>query len=295
MDKLTGLHVFTTVVEQRSFAAAADRLELSAPMVSKHIKALEQQLGARLLDRTTRRVSVTEAGQAYYQRSKTILEELAQADAAVAELSDKPRGILRLNVPMSFGLRHVVPHLTAFMAQYPALDVDLSLDDRYVDLVADGVDAAIRIGQLEDSSLVARKLGETQLMAVASPAYLAAHGTPQVPTDLQTHSCIHYKLSTLGRVWPFGGAQPQAVRIGGRLSLNNGDAARLAACAGQGIALLPDFIVADDLKNGALVQILADFSLPGLPIQVVYPHSRYLSPKVQVLTRFLKAKYALES
>jgi DNA-binding transcriptional LysR family regulator len=201
MDRLTGMKVFCAVVEAESFTGAAARLEMARSMVTKHVGALEEHLGARLLNRTTRRVSRTEAGHAYYERCRELLAELEEMDAAVHRLDERPRGLLKVSAPVSFGVRHLAPAVAGFMALHPELRIDLQVNDRVVDLLEEGFDLAIRIGRLADSSLVARPLATTRMLLCASPAYLERHGAPAAPADLAQHRCLAYSLQSTRHEW----------------------------------------------------------------------------------------------
>ncbi|MEZ5670361.1 MAG: LysR family transcriptional regulator [Alphaproteobacteria bacterium] len=288
MDNLAAMAVFAKVVEANGFSAAARDLGLSKSAVSKHVSRLEDRLGARLLNRTTRRLALTEIGEAFYERCTRLVAEAEEAELAVTRMSAEPSGMLRVNMPFSFGSLHVVPSLCGFMGAYPRVNVQVTLDDRYADLVADGYDLAIRIGELDDSSLIARRLAITRPKLVASPAYWARHGVPRVPADLSAHECLVYTYLRRGPLWRFG---DQAVRIAGRLQANNGDVLRQAALAGHGVALLPSFIVWRDLHEGRLVPALEAYCEDPLGIYAIYPHSRHLSAKVRAFIDFLAARF----
>lgn len=297
MDRLTNLEVFVKVVESSSFAAAARYFGMSPAMVSKHVQALEERLGARLLNRTTRRLSLTEVGRAYYERSRQVLADIEEADRAVSDLQVAPRGILKLNAPFSFGLRHLAPALADYLATYPEVTVDVTLNDRYIDLLAEGVDLALRIGQLADSSLVARRLGEIRIVLCAAPDYLERRGTPRAPKDLADHDCLEYTYASTPREWHFAtvDGRHEVVRITGRLLCNNGDILRTAALAGSGVARLPTFIVGEDLSAGRLVPIaLSGYEPPSVALYAVYPPGRHLSPKVRSFIDFLAKRFGEE-
>lgn len=283
---------FVQVVEGRSFSAAARRLGVTRSAVSRQVAALEDRLRARLLNRTTRRLSVTEAGAVYFEHCARILAEAAAAERALADLDEAPRGLLRINAPMSFGQAHLAPAVAGFLAAHPALKVELTLDDRVVDLVGEGYDVAVRIAELPPSTLVARKLAVNRRVLCASPAYLAHAGTPARPEDLTRHACLGYAYLTTGSDWRFRGADgPITVRIDAAMSANNGDVLRHMALAGLGIILAPTFIVGDDLRDGRLVPLLADWADADTGIYAVYPHSRHLSPKVRALVDFLATRF----
>lgn len=283
---------FVQVVDSRSFSTAARALNLTRSAVSRQIAALEDRLGARLLNRTTRRLSVTEAGALYYEHCARILAEAAAAERAVADLDGAPRGLLRINAPMSFGQLHLAPAVAEFLIQHPAVKVELTLDDRVVDLVGEGYDVAVRIAELPPSTLVARKLAVNRRVLCAAPSYLDRAGVPTRPEDLTRHACLSYTYLVTGNDWRFRGPDgPITVRIDGVLSANNGDVLRHMAVAGLGIALSPTFIVGDDLRRGALVPLLTEWSDSDTGIYAVYPHSRHLSPKVRAFVDFLVARF----
>jgi DNA-binding transcriptional LysR family regulator len=293
MDRLISMEVFVRVVDQGSFASAARQMGLSRAMVSKHIQALEERLGARLLNRTTRRVSLTEVGTAYYERCQTVLTDVEEAERVVGDLHHAPRGVLKVNAPMSFGAQHLAEALTAFKAEYPEVTIDLSLNDRIVDLVEEGYDVAIRIGELADSSLIAKRLTVCRRVLCASPAYLRKHGEPKQLRDLAKHNCLLYTLSPKLNDWRFlaPDGTGHSVRVNGSLHANNGDVLRLAALGGHGIILQPTFIVGDDLNNGSLVPILGDYMPGEINIHLVYPHNRYLTAKVRSFIDFIADRF----
>ncbi|MCP1336181.1 LysR family transcriptional regulator [Futiania mangrovi] len=289
MDRFAALRVFTAVVEEGSFTGAAARLRLAKSAVSKHVQALEAELGAPLLIRSTRQVAVTEVGETYYERTRRILDEIDEADEAVRDLHGSPRGTLKLSAPMSFGLDHLSPALAEFMGRFPDVRVDLALDDRYVDLIEGGFDAAVRIGRLPDSSLRARRIAPARSVLAASPVYLERFGTPQTPDDLAGHRLLHYGLLRAGDVWTLQGPRGAEARIRVRPAClaNNGNILRDAAIAGQGIVLQPTFICWQALREGSLVRVLPDWCGPEASIHAVYPPGRALSPKVRAFVDFL--------
>lgn len=292
MDRVTSLSIFVKVVEGSSFAAAARHFGLSPAMVSKHIVSLEERLGARLLNRTTRQVSPTEIGREFYERSTRILADLDEAEQAASALQATPKGLLRLNGPLSFGIRHLAPAILDYLAACPEAAIDVTLSDRVVDLVDEGFDLAIRIGRLADSSLIARRIAPCRIVACAAPSYLDKHGAPHRPADLTAHNCLGYSYAALRNEWRFTGPDgAESVRIAGRLNANNGDVLRLAALRGEGIVLQPTFLIGDDLASGKLVSILPGFVPDELVIQAVYPHSRHLSVKVRSFIDFLVARF----
>jgi DNA-binding transcriptional LysR family regulator len=289
MDRLAMMEAFVRVAETHSFSEAARRMRTSKSLVSRQVAALETELGARLLNRTTRALTLTEVGHGYFQRASQILAEVADANLSVSQLQAAPRGRLRVDAPISFGVLHLIPAISGFLCRCPDVDIELSLNDRYIDLIDEGVDLAIRIGRLADSSLVARKLATARRILCASPAYLAAFGTPATPSDLKGHRCLGYTNIASTREWLFHDrdGRPWPVDVEGRLRVNNGDALRAAALRGIGIVSLPSFIVGGDLQTGTLVSLLADYIPQDFAIHAVYPHSRHLSPKVRAFVDFL--------
>lgn len=293
MDRLAAIEAFVRVAETHSFSAAALRLRLSKSVVSRQVGALEAELGVRLFHRTTRSLTLTEAGRGYFERTSRILDDLQDANLAVSQLQAAPRGRLRVNAPMSFGYLHLAPALPDFLARHADVNVDLVMNDRFVDLVDEGFDVAVRIGTLVDSSLIARRLAPVKRVVCASPAYVAAHGAPRTPDDLKQHDCLCNSNIALLHEWRFLAAdgKPWHVDVQGRVSANNGDALRVAALAGLGVANLPTFIVGEDLRAGTLVTALDDFMLQDMTLNAVYPHARYLSPKVRAFVDFLADRF----
>jgi DNA-binding transcriptional LysR family regulator len=283
--------VFAKVVESASFAAAARHFDMSPAMVSKHVSTLEERLGVRLLNRTTRRVSATEVGQDYYERSLRILSDLEDADRAAGNLQTAPRGLLRVTTSVSFGARQLAPLVAEYLAVYPEVSIELSLHDHYIDLLQERVDLAIRLGTLSDSSLIARKLCAVEMILCASPGYLRANGTPQKPHDLIKHNCLTHPAS---RAWTFSDrdGKDEVVRISGRLSANAGDALLALMVKDAGIALAPDYLVGDDLTAGRLVRLLPHYATRDTPVYAVYPHSHYLSAKTRTFIDFLASRLA---
>lgn len=283
---------FVQVVEGRSFSTAARALGLTRSAVSRQVAGLEDRLGVRLLNRTTRRLSLTEAGAVYHEHCARILAEVQEAERAVMDLDEAPRGLLRINAPMSFGFGHLGPAVAGFAAAHPALKVELTLDDRVVDLVGEGYDLAIRIADLPPSTLVARRLAPCRRVLCAAPAYLQRAGRPQRPEDLARHACLGYSYLATGNDWRFRGRDgPITVRIDPILSANNGDVLGQMAVAGLGIMLAPTFIAGDDLRAGRLVRLLDDWLEADTGIYAVYPHTRHLSPKVRATVDYLAARF----
>ena len=293
MSKFSELEVFTRVIDEESFSGAARELGVSKSYVSKQISKLEDRLGVQLLQRTTRTMKMTDVGRAFYERARAILDELDAAELAVSNLHSSPRGTLRMSVPMSFGVRYVAPALAEFMNAYPDLEVDIGFVDRTVDLVDEGYDMAVRIGQLEDSSLVARKLAPMRQVLVASPAYLEKHGAPKRPDDLRQHACLTYVYQRTGSTWRFTrDGEDVSVKVTGPLRANNGDALLEAARAGVGVSILPDFFVNADLNSGELVELLPEHDCGRSAIWALYPHNRHLSTKVRLVVDHLAETFA---
>jgi DNA-binding transcriptional LysR family regulator len=294
METFAGMRMFAEVVDSGSFSAAGRRLGLAASSVARAIGALENQLGVRLLNRTTRKLGLTEAGRLYHERSRRILAEVEEARLSVTQLEAVPRGTLRLNVPVVFGRLHIAPALPDFLALHPALRVDLAMTDAFVDLVEEGVDLAIRIGELEDSSLIARRLAPNRRVLCASPAYLERHGIPTSPDELPEHNCLMYKQQNRS-VWRLrDDARIHEIRVSGSLLANNADVLHTAALGGVGLTVLPIWLVGRDIQRGALKIVLADYQVsPGAldtNIYAVFPHSRHLSAKVRAFIDFLRER-----
>jgi DNA-binding transcriptional LysR family regulator len=293
MDRFREMESFVAVVEAGSFVAAGESLRLSKAAVSRSVIELEKRLGARLLQRTTRRLSITEAGRAYYARCKQILAELDEADSAVGAVTGHPFGKLRINAPFSFGIQHLAPLWGPFMARYPDVELEIDLSDRLVDVINEGYDAVIRISRMNDSTLVNRKLASTRVIACATPQYLAQHGHPETLEDLAHHSIIGYSYATLGDTWRFDTDQGEReIVTRPRVRANNGDTCRAIVLAHQGIAMQPDFMVGSDLASGRLVDALPGFRGPDIGIYAIYPSRKHLSVKVRVLVDFLAAAFA---
>jgi len=294
MDRLSTLEVFVAVAERGSFSKAAEDLNLSNSAVSKQVAALEERLGARLLNRTTRRVSLTDVGQAYWERARAVLADLEEADAAAASLHDEARGVLKMSVPFSFSLSHLPPVIADFMAAHPKLEIDLVLNDRFVDIVDEGFDVAIRIGELADSSLKARRIAPVRRVLAASPAFLDAVGRPDTPEDLNGDWCLRYSIGgdtlELERE-STPGETAARIKTSGPLRVNNGDMIREAMLRDVGIASLPTFIIGEDLKSGALERVLPDWCARTIAMYAVYPPGKALSAKVRLLIDFLAERF----
>jgi DNA-binding transcriptional LysR family regulator len=293
VDRLLGMEIFVAAVERGSFAAAARAFQITPPMVGKHIRALEERLGARLLTRTTRRQKLTEIGRQYYERCKQILQDIHSAERGAENMRSAPRGELRICSPVSFGSMRLAPALADYLAQYPQVNVELVLTDEIVDLVEGQYDAAIRIGNLADSSLVARRLEPYRMLICAAPSYLSRAGVPQTPADLQRHACLDYAYWDKGGGWVLGrsGAERTQVPVC-RLRSNNGQALRTAALSGAGIVMQPAVLLADDVAAGRLVPILSKYLRPPRPMHLVYLRDRHQTPKMTALIEFLLQRFS---
>lgn len=288
MDKLNAISVFCRVIETQSFTQAAAQENISVAMASKLVSQLEEQLKTRLLQRTTRKIVPTEAGLIYYQHCQPILMELEEADASISNLSTSLQGNLVVSVPMDFGLRFIAPNLPHFIQANPNLHVEIEYSDRRVDLVAEGYDVALRIGYLQDSSLVARKIATSSLHFVASPKYLATHGTPQTPEELEHHDCLLYKAIGNQVYWEFAKQNDiQRIKMRSKLVCNNGVTLTRLAKAGLGIINSPHFLIDDELANGELVEILSEYRQQKLDLHIIYPHRRHLAAKVKAFVEFI--------
>jgi DNA-binding transcriptional LysR family regulator len=293
MDRLASMQAFVQVVETGSFTGAAERLGVTRAAVSKGVIQLEKQLGARLLNRTTRRVSPTEVGLAYHDRCRGILADIDEAERAVSSLHDEPRGRLKINAPMSFGLLHLGEPVVDFMTRYPEVKIQLVMNDRMVDMIDGGFDIGIRIGALADSSLIARRIAPSRRLLCASPDYVARHGAPAHPDDLKQHICLSYGHLDSGVRLTFEGPDGAEASVAAEsaLCVNNGDVLCQAAAHGLGIVAIPTFIASPDLKAGRLLTVMPDWSLTTQDIWVIYPPHRYLSAKVRVFIDFLADRF----
>ena len=292
MDKLNSIRAFTKVVQHSSFAAAARDLRLSRSAVSKYVMELEEALGVQLLSRTTRSVTATENGQAYYERCLAILADLEEADLAATRLQAEVRGLLRINAPMSFGTLHLARAVADFMEKYPDLRIQLLLSDQQVDPVQEGFDVTLRIADLPASSMIARRIAPARRAICASPSYLARHGTPKHPDDLRGHACLTYGHLATGNQWKLTGPDGDHwIAIPWTLCTNNAEVLRDAAVQGRGIALLPTFIAGADFQQGRLATILTGYQVPEISIYAIYPETRHLSLKVRVFIDFLVERF----
>jgi DNA-binding transcriptional LysR family regulator len=292
MDVLTGMSIFVAVVENNSLAGAARHMNLSPSVVSKQLSALEDRLGVRLLNRTTRRVSLTEVGSAYFERCKRILADVDEAEAAVTTAHNSPRGLLKITAPSTFAHRHVAPHLPAFLDRYPEVQVQLLVADRLVDLVEEGMDLAIRIAQLKDSSLIARKLAPNHRKLVAAPGYVEKWGMPKRPEDLQDHALITLQPGSPINDWHFVvDGEERVIRARGLIATNHGDSILALALSGAGLAMLAAHVVGEYVQDGQLISVLDDMVSEDVPIYAVYPSNRHLSPKVRAFVDYLVEIY----
>lgn len=288
MDKLESMRAFTQVIEAGGFAAAARRMDLSRSAVNKLVINLEEHLQTQLLHRTTRKVSPTDAGRAYYDRCLAILADLEEAELALTRLQQEPRGSLRINAPMTFGTLYLAPLIVEFMTLYPELRVELVLNDRRIDPVEEGFDITVRIAaKPPGSGLIDHRLAPCPLVLCAAPAYLQRRGTPDHPNELKDHACLHYGHRAQDNSWTLVGDAPHTIAIHGPLCCNNGEVLRTAAIAGLGVVMLPKFMVERDLESDRLNPILIDYPPPAINIYALYPVNRHLSAKVTRLVEFL--------
>ncbi len=288
MERFSGLESFVTVVDTGSFTNAAKELGVSKSHISKQVSALENRLGSRLLNRTTRSLSLTAAGRAFYERCVEIIEHVDEAERAVMQLQTQPKGVLRVSVPQTFGLKYISPAIADFLMEHPDLKIDATFTDRRVDLISEGLDLVVRIGKLEDSSLAFRRLGNMNLVLCASPAFLESHGEPKTPDDLDPDDCFEYAYQLVQSLHLRRDDEEKFVRASGRLRANNGEALLQACLAGVGIAMLPDFMAAKHVENGDLKPLLEDWvDNSGRGIWALYPHTRHLTAKVRHFLDFL--------
>jgi DNA-binding transcriptional LysR family regulator len=288
------MEAFATVVDQGGFTDAAKKMGISKSAVSKHVSSLEARLGARLLNRTTRRVSPTEIGLAYYDRARRVLNDAGEADSLVTSMQSAPSGLLRISVATDFGVNHLSPILGDFLQEFPDITVNMVLNNRYVELISEGFDMAIRIGELEDSTLRARKLTETTKRMVGSPEYFKKYGRPQKIDDLNEHKLLHYSNQANNAVWkltaPSG--EKRQVRTAGWLTVNDGQSLLNAAISGLGIAYLPSFLYADALASGLVEEAIPELPIETQGIYAVYPPGRFTQPKVRAFIDFLVQAFA---
>ncbi|MES2346572.1 MAG: LysR family transcriptional regulator [Pseudomonadota bacterium] len=294
MDRLRALEVFVEVVRRDGFARAAEALDTSPANVTRYISDLEAHLQTRLLNRSSRKMSLTSSGEALFERAKSILDDVAEAEAIVSSATMQPHGLLRINAPLSFGVLHLAPLWAKFMRQYPDMQLDVALIDRVVDIVEEGYDMAIRISRAGSTSHVARKLATSHNILCAAPEYVQRCGMPMQPADLLQHTCIGYSYSATADEWQIldANGQPQSVKVQCVMHSNNGDTARAAAIGGLGVIWQPSFLVGADLRAGRLVRVLPDYHLPDIDVLAVYPSRRHLSAKVRVMIDFLVEEFS---
>ncbi len=292
MDKITSMRVFSSVARYGSYSAAAKKLSISKAMASKHVQSLEQQLGVRLFNRTTRKLNLTEVGRIYVDKVDAVLSEIDEAESTISELNSEPRGKLKIKAQPSFGAFHLSRALSGYMKKYPEVTTELELSNRMPDLVEDGVDLAFHVGELDDSTFVARKVASSRRVVCASPDYLKQHGKPNTPEELSEHNCLVYSPRTPLVDWDFIN---QKVRISGDIQCNDGDALRVAAIQGCGIAQLPTYIVGMDIQSGRLCALLESFEPEKLPVYAIYNNRKYLSAKIKTFVEFIYDLYQPEA
>jgi len=285
---MASIPVFVAVVEAESFTRAAAKLGQTKSAVSRRVSDLEEELGVQLLHRTTRSLSLTEAGERYLEHARTALSEALAAEDAATELQRAPRGRLRINTPMSFGRLHVAPAIPDFLERYPDIHVDMTMEDRVVDLIEGRYDLAIRVGTLPDSTLVARKLAPSSTVLCASPEYVKKHGEPHTPEELLDRNCLLYAYFSEANEWTFvRDTERTSIRVSGSYQVNNSEALRDAVMQGSGVSRIPTFIVGPDIAKGDLVRLLDDYVMPSQDIYAVWPERRHLPAKVRVFIDYL--------
>ncbi len=295
MDILGPMQTFVRVVDAGSFTAVANQLNTTQPTISRQIAALEEHLGARLLTRTTRALTLTDDGRAFYEHALRALEALAEAENAVGRRRSKPSGLLRIATPVVFGRLHIVPRLPAFLSRYPDVSIDLVMSDTFTDLAEQGIDLAIRVGEIADPTLIAKRIGIVRRVTVASPTYLKAHGTPRAPSDLSDHDCIVYTRLSTGNRWLFEGpSSPIAVDVTGRYKADNSEAVREGVIAGLGIAVIPAFAFSNEIESGKIKVLLKSHEPKPLPMHAVYPSRHFLPLKVRAMIDYLTHEFALD-
>ncbi|RDE51650.1 MAG: LysR family transcriptional regulator [Candidatus Accumulibacter meliphilus] len=296
MDRFEAMRVFVAVIDAGSFVGASDALALSKAAVSRHVADLESHLGVRLIHRTTRKLSLTAEGEVFHARCEELLAGVEEAEAEITSVSGEATGILRINVPFTFGHLHLAPLWVEFMALHPKVTLDVTLADRVVDLVEEGFDMAVRIARLPNSTLISRQLTSTRLVLCASPSYLRNHGTPAHPSELAQHAVVAYSLFSMGDNWAFTGPRGMlSVKVSPRLRTNNGDTCRVAALRHQGIVLQPSFLVGPDLIAGTLVELLPAYRSIELGVYAVYPSRKFVAPKLRLLIDFLADAFRMQA
>ena len=293
MDKLTSMLVFTKVAKAGSFAAAAKELGLSRAMATKHVMQLENGLGIRLLNRTTRNLNLTEVGAVYLERCRQILDDMEEMELAVTRLQTEPRGLLKVSATPFFGSYHLAPAISAYMEVYSDVHVDLTLQTTYADLIEEGFDLAIQLDVLQDYSLIARSLGTSQRVVCGAPAYFNKHGIPKTPEDLRNHNClVNLSLSPRDH-WLFTipGGETRVIKVSGTMQANVADALRIAALSGLGLVIMPTYMVGQDIRRNRLQAVLTEYVPAPLEIHAVYPHRKHLSAKVRTFVDFLHERF----
>jgi DNA-binding transcriptional LysR family regulator len=290
VDKLTSMNVFVRVAKLESFSHAAKDLGMSKAMVTKHVMQLENKLGTRLFNRTTRNLSLTEVGSSYLARCQQVLSDVDEMEEAITHLQSEPRGVLKISAPPVIGVTHIAPALAAFLKLYPELSVDLTLKSGQIDLIDEGLDIAIYLGTIEDTSLIARKLGSSSSVVCGAPSYFAKYGIPQHPEELVHHNCLVNWAVSPRDMWHFKSAdgEQKVIKVTGQMQANAADPIKAAAVNGLGLIMLPEYIVGKHIAQGILQVVLEDYTNPLLEIHAVYPHRKYLSAKVSVFLDFLQ-------
>jgi DNA-binding transcriptional LysR family regulator len=296
MDVLDAMHSFVRVVETGSFSAVAREKQSSQPTISKQVAWLERRLGVRLLQRTTRSLALTEDGRVFAAHAAAALEAVEEAEACVSPRRHNPAGLVRLGCPVAFGRLHIAPRLRRLLDRYPELSVELMMSDGFANLVEQGIDIAIRVGNLPDASLIARRIGTTRRVTVASPEYFARRPVPRVPEDLLNHDCIVYTALATGNEWHFEGKDgPIKVRVGGRFSTNSSEAVREGVLTGCGIAVCPTWLFRNELNEGSIRIVLQEFEPIRLPVHAIYPSRRFMSAKVQAVVDYFADEFRLDA
>jgi DNA-binding transcriptional LysR family regulator len=289
------MQTFVRVVEAGSFTAVATEQNTTQPTISRQVAALEEHLGARLLTRTTRSLTLTDDGRAFYDHAKRVLEALSEAEGAVGRRRNKPTGMLRLATPVVFGRLHIVPRISAFLKRYPDVSVDIVMSDTFTDLIEQGIDLAIRVGAISDPGLVAKRIGIVRRVTVASPAYLKASGTPRTPHDLTTHQCIVYTRLATGHRWTFDSPDgPVTIEAAGRFRADNSEAVREGVLGGLGVAVIPAFAFTSEIASGRVKVLLKDFEPVHLPMHAVYPSRRFVPLKVRAMIDYLAHEFSID-
>jgi DNA-binding transcriptional LysR family regulator len=296
MDRLLSMTVFAKAVEMGSFSAAAEVFRMSPQLVGKHVRMLEQHLGVQLLNRTTRRQHLTEIGASYYEKVKIILAEVDSAEGLAADSRVTPSGLLRINAPVTFGIHALMPRLTEYMSAYPEVHVEVALTNRYIDALEEGADAVFRVGALEDSSRIARRLAPYRLILCAAPSYLAAHTKIHTPMDLASHTCLGFPYTELRTHWTFDGPGGLVtVPVAGRLMVDSGEALLVAARAGSGVLLQPAELIEPEIAAGRLVRLLPKYAAPARPLHLLYAPDRQMTPKLRSFVDFAVATFGAGS